>query len=233
MSKITNLIVESNKQKVAIELDGRISFQVLVEIAIIFHLKIGQILEKIDIGKIVTASLSKELYYQSLKLIAIRPRSVSETIAYCSRRFNQILKHSVYIHLGDLINQTRIIDKVIKELKLKKYLNDKEFTHWWIEQRQRSHPKGKLTLAYELKQKGINPDIIQAELSSHPLLTVEQVDSSIEKLLNKFWCQLEHQHLAKPLLKQRLLQRLLSRGYSYEQAKRQIDDFILRQYNTS
>lgn len=58
-----------------------------------------------------------------------------------------------------------VIDQTIEHLKEFKYLDDNEFTEWWINQRQQHRPKSKMVIKMELKQKGISEEIIEKYLT--------------------------------------------------------------------
>lgn len=89
--------------------------------------------------------MDEKLYTQALKFLSRRPRSEKETI-------DNLLKKKA---------SKEQIMVIINLLKNQKFLDDKLFAKWWIEQRANFKPKGWYALQLELKQKGIAEDIIK------------------------------------------------------------------------
>lgn len=85
----------------------------------------------------------KRLLGRSLKLLGRRPRSEKEMQDFLNTKTTNT----------DLINQ------IMDWLKHNKFLNDAEFTSWYIESRSRSRPRGLRLLQQELKQKGITSQV--------------------------------------------------------------------------
>lgn len=53
-----------------------------------------------------------------------------------------------------------LIEKIINKLKESKFIDDKEFIKWWVDQRNYFKPKGRFVLKQELLRKGIAKDMI-------------------------------------------------------------------------
>lgn len=129
----------------------------------------------------------------AFKVLSFRPRST------CELR----LKLNTYSKKHELSDN--LIDKVITDLTENKYLNDEDFTRWWIEQRSVFRQKGKVVLRIELKNKGISREIIEKVL-----LTITN-DREIE--------------MAKNLLKKKLT---LWENLPIEEKKGKISNYLLR-----
>jgi regulatory protein len=59
-----------------------------------------------------------------------------------------------------------VTEQVIRRLHALGLLNDREFTRLWVEQRQRSRPRGKRLLHQELARKGVAKAVIEEALAS-------------------------------------------------------------------
>ncbi|MBI4067221.1 regulatory protein RecX, partial [Candidatus Gottesmanbacteria bacterium] len=87
-----------------------------------------------------------------LKLLSFRPRTKKEIT---TRLHGLVLKKGI---------TNKVLDKVILDLEEKNLINDREFVSWWITQRETFRPKGTRLLKIELRQKGIDSNIIEEVL---------------------------------------------------------------------
>jgi regulatory protein len=92
----------------------------------------------------------EKFYKASVRFLSFRPRSEKELRDYLVKK-----------KCDDVISK-RIIDSLTRD----KFLNDEEFTRWWVEQRTILKPKAVRVIKYELKQKGINKDLIDSFFES-------------------------------------------------------------------
>ena len=92
--------------------------------------------------------LLSKLKNKTLRLLARRPYSIFEIQQYLRR------KQAPPEITQEIINQ-------LLELEL---LDDQKFANWWIEQRSLLKPSGPHKLTAELRQKGIDSEIIQTAL---------------------------------------------------------------------
>jgi regulatory protein len=84
----------------------------------------------------MAAKSKKSPWDRALKYLTIRPRSEKEIRDY----------------LGE-----ECTEEIITKLKDYKFLDDEEFSKWYVEQRARFRPRGQKLLNFELKRKGIAP----------------------------------------------------------------------------
>lgn len=89
---------------------------------------------------------------KALKLLSFRPRTKKEIT---TRLHGLVLKKGI---------TNKVLDKVILDLEEKNLINDREFVSWWITQRETFRPKGTRLLKIELRQKGIDSNIIEEVL---------------------------------------------------------------------
>ena len=138
-----------------------------------------------------------------LRLLSLRPRS--------EREISTRLKGKGY---GDEARK-RLLDL----LKRDGLVDDLKFAKNWIDSRLRANPKGKRALRQELKEKGVQKDIIEKVFSEKaPQLDEKRIAAGlIKKKLSK----------EKPDIdKGRLFQYLLRRGIDPEAAEEAINDEI-------
>jgi regulatory protein len=145
--KITALKVQRGaKDRVNVSIDGEFAFGLALIHAL--WLKIGQMLSDEDIEALKAADTLEKAKQRALGLIVYRPRSVREV--------RQRLKRAG-VDAGS-------IETVIGDLQSAGLLDDTEFSKAWVESRLRSSPKGKRVIAWELRQKGVQPDTIEQAL---------------------------------------------------------------------
>ncbi len=135
----------------------------------------------------------KKWYERSLKLLSLRPRSISEIRKYLSRK-----------QVPDAL-----ILQIIDRLTSAKLLDDYAFAVWFVENRQEFRPKATPVLKFELIRKGINREIIEEVLLRKLGSTGESAGAY--KVAEKKWRILKGYNLQE---KKRKLQEFLWRkGY--------------------
>lgn len=110
--------------------------------------------------------MDEKFYTQALKFLSRRPRSEKEVVD------NLLKKKAPQEQITILINL----------LKQQKFLDDKAFSKWWVEQRANFKPKGWYALQQELKRKGI-PDKIIKEVEEEVKTGVMELKSEFEQAL--------------------------------------------------
>lgn len=144
----------------------------------------------------------------SLRLLSFRPRSESELT----------LKLKAYIAKKHFAND--LIANVISNLKELKFIDDIEFSKWWIDQRNRTSIRGNQLIRYELKNKGISIEIINSLLSqTDKNLEFEKADLLLKKQISKL------PKMSDPRkTKTKLYNFLFRRGFSSELIYKVIDE---------
>jgi regulatory protein len=116
-----------------------------------------------------------------------------------------------------------IIDKIVVFLTEKKFLNDEAFARSWILSRARLKPKGKMLLQIELRQKGINDDLIKKVLSEGQ----EEIPDELEQAKILIVHRMEK---VRGLPRQEIYQKvggfLARRGFSWDITKKAIDSYL-------
>lgn len=151
-------------------------------------------------------SASFETYYtKALRFLTIRPRSEKEV------RDNLLRKKA----------PLETVQKVVEQLKEQKYLNDREFVKWWIEQRTEFRPRSLRLIKLELKQKGIPDNVIELGIKNKELreekTDLESAKKIIRSRIHRF------KGLSRFELIQKLGPQLARKGFSYDTIKQAID----------
>ncbi len=155
--------------------------------------------------------MDEKFYTKALQYLSLRPRSEKEVR-------DNLLKFKA---------TKEQIQIIIDLLKKQRFLDDVTFAKWWVEQRSNFRQKGWKIVELELKQKGINSDIIknlELEIKKGSLEGVkselEQAKELVEKNIRKF------KGLSRQQIYQRLGGFLGRRGFGYDIIKICIDEVL-------
>ena len=166
MPLITDIKPQKNKKRFNVYLDGKFAFGLSVDSYLKAGLKIDQEISEKKIEELIKEDEFIKFYDRVLKFLSYRPRSEKELADWFKKK-----------KVG---SETQKLVK--KKLKRLGYLDDQEFTRWWVEQRMTFRPFGKKRLALELRQKGIAREIIDEQLDN---LRDEELSQLAEKLAKK------------------------------------------------
>ena len=148
--------------------------------------------------------LFEKFLNKSLRFLSFRPRSEKEVR-------DNLEKKKV---------SESVIELIVHKLKEQKFLDDKAFTNWWIEQRTLIKLRPKRIIKLELRQKGIDDELIN-ELLDKIDETVPDVTLAkriVEKKISKY-------KDLEPFEKRNKLGRFLaSKGFNYDTIKDALKD---------
>lgn len=142
-----------NPERVNIYLDGAYAFS-LPEIEAV-KLRREQHLTDQEIAVLKTLDLRSKAYDQAVRFLAVRPRSIWEVRQKLGRYRSREKESLAEVH----------IDWVVDKLLSQGYVNDEEFSRFWIEQRNQFKPLAPRALRYELLRKGIEDATIESVLA--------------------------------------------------------------------
>lgn len=145
--RITGLIVQKNNlHRVSIFLDDEFAFG--LDKTSCSSLSVGQVLTSSEIEILLKKDHDHSAYEKALQFLGTRPHSTAE----------------IYKKLHDSGFEESVINQVIIKLSGEHLIDDAGFSAQWIEDRKTFHPRSRRVLAYELRQKGISDETIQASL---------------------------------------------------------------------
>ena len=139
--------------------DGKFAFAASAENVLKNQLKIGTTRSSDKIEIISKSEEQSKLFDSTLRFLSYRQRSRYEIEQYLAKKITQKdnIKYSE-------AKESSLIEKIIQKLTKYKYINDLEFSKWWVKSRLRTKPKGARLIKSELIQKGIDNNIIDSLL---------------------------------------------------------------------
>lgn len=212
MPQITRIVQQKDQNRVNVYLDGKFAFGITLESLLQNSLSVGKELTKEQIDSLKEQSSQDKIFARALRFVTSRPHSEKEIRLWFRRK--------------KLDKDTGLQEKVLDRLKKLGLVNDLAFAKWWIEQRTTFRPKPERVMKQELRMKGIKDEIIEEALED------TETDTDIEiakKLALKRWERLKT--LPGNVAKQKLLQFLAGRGFSYDVARDAIDELEAKEYN--
>ncbi len=224
-----------DQNRVNVYIDNEFTFSLDLSQVSDYHLKVGKILTKEEIKELEHASEFGKLYSQTLEWVLMRPHSVKETRDYLKQRkkrrefenkrrrlnlarmksdpdFKKLAKKQKIPTTTKKTFSSDDIEKVIEKLTEKKYLDDRRFAEWYIENRFMKKGISRKRLSGELAKKGIEYELIRDLLEKSSRTDATEIRKYIIKKGGK-------------LPRKKLLMRLLSRGYPYDLCKEMIDAY--------
>ena len=192
MPKITAIEVQKkNPNRVSISLDEQFAFGLSRIVAA--WLNVGQELSEEKIAALQEEDAREVAIQKALRFLGYRARSVSEVR-------ETLQKHAI---------PEAVIERTLERLQESGLLNDQEFAQAWVENRNTFRPRSRRALAFELRRKGLDDDVIQQTLEQ----TVDESSlarDAARKYLRKV------QGLDWPDFRNKLGGFLGRRGFSYD-----------------
>ena len=185
-----------NRQRVDVYLDGKRAFSLTALEAA--GLRLGQDISQEEIAGLRERDVRQEAHETALRYLGYRPRSAEEV-----RR-----------HLEEHGFPSEVQRETLAHLRESGFLDDVAFVHFWVENREQFRPRGRRALRYELRQKGIDAELIEEALAS-----VDEEASAYEAARPQA-VRLVQQRLETQAFSHKLGQFLIRRGYGYEVVRR-------------
>jgi regulatory protein len=187
-----------DKERVKLFLDDEYAIDLpLMQAA---RLSPGQQLTPAEVAELSDAGAQHAAFDRAFRFLAHRPRSIDE-----------VRRHLVKKEVPD--SQIAV---VIDGLLQRGYVDDLEFARYWISNRDRFKPMGSRALRYELRQKGVDDEIIKRLLAE-----VDEDDSAYRAALARMS---RYRGFTRQAFRQKLSALLRRRGF-HEHA---INDAVLR-----
>src|SRR5215831_8891040 len=133
-----------------ISLDGDYAFTLDGATLVAEGLTVGMELSEDDCVRLRAAAEERRIYDAALAFLTARPRSRAEV----RRRLLRPRPH----------RQTpapEVVDRVLARLERMGLLDDREFSDFWVEQRERFSPRAANAVRFELRQRGVAREITE------------------------------------------------------------------------
>lgn len=147
MAMITAIQTSRGRRKpvVKVSLNGKFAFNLDAEVSAREGLKVGQELAGDQIEELASSDRFQRCYNAAAHYLGYRPRSEREMRQRLLRR--------------RFLSET--VEAVLKKLKDQALLDDMAFARFWLDNRQSFSPRGQRLVRLELRQKGVDGDIIE------------------------------------------------------------------------
>ncbi len=149
---------------------------------------------------------------RTYNFLSFRPRSEKEIKDYLVKK-----------KVDDLT-----INRIIESLKNSKFLDDKEFVKWWVEQRSKVRPKSMRFIKMELKQKGIGKELVEEVLEDKDFETISDLDKALD-LAQKRLKRYQNEEPKKAW--EKMARFLASKGFDFDIIKKVVDQVLRKEYN--
>ena len=194
MPIITSIKQQRNKNRVNVYLDDKFGFGIDLDNFVLLHLKVDQELTDKEVEEIVKKAEFQKTLDKLLRFATLRPRSKKEIKDYFKRKK---VHESLYEELFNRLNRLELID-------------DEEFAKWWVDQRQNFKPKAVRVLRLELRQKGIDKEIIDKTLGETKVDEEKMARELLERKSYKW------KNLPPREARQKMSQYLAGKGFGWE-----------------
>lgn len=194
--KITMIKTQRKKGRYNIYLDGHYSFSVSESVLIKHQLYKGQEITAQLKQILSTEDSFSQFYEKALNYLSYQLRSEKE----------------IYTYLRKYEADPEVIAKVQQKLRLEGLVDDQKFAESYIRTMLKTSDKGFKVIQQQLRQKGIPAETITAAASEYDEATAT---ANLQKLCLKLAKQYHNQ--SSKLRLQKIKQRLLSKGFSFDE----------------
>ena len=163
-------------------------------------------------------------YNKALKFLSYRPRSEKEVHDNLTKKSS-----SAKASEGQRKASEEMVNLIIKKLKEQRFLDDREFAKWWIEQRTLVKPMGKRLIKLELTKKGIDKELIDEIFNDTEKIVHSELELArklVQRKIEKF------KNEDRQTVYRRLGGFLSRRGFNYDTIKKAIDEALKEDYNS-
>lgn len=133
------------KNRYSIYIDNEYAFSLYDNILLKYGLKVGLKVDVEWLKKLIIEDDMNRAYNLSLNYLGYRSRS----------------KKEIMIYLQGKGSNDKVIDSVIEKLYTYGFIDDMKFALSWVQNRMKGKPMGRRLIEHELRNKGIEEDIIQ------------------------------------------------------------------------
>ncbi|HET8690421.1 MAG TPA: RecX family transcriptional regulator [Candidatus Saccharimonadales bacterium] len=213
--KITAITAQSrDHDRVNISIDGKYRLSLDVLQVTELGIKVGREIDEDELAELEQESQFGKLYTRALEYCMMRPHSIKEVRDYLYRK--TLTKRYKSKKTGELkerqgVSQS-IADRVLARLVDKGYLNDDDFTRYWLENRSLAKGASRRKLVAELRAKGVDQSIIDGQLSQSQRSDEEEIQKILLKKRSRYPDE------------RKLVAYLARQGFSYDDIKSALSD---------
>lgn len=213
--RITDISVQvKNPDRVNVSVDGKYRFSLDIVQLTELGIKRGNVYEESEVQAFEVESQFGKLYAKTLEYCLMRPHSAREVRDYLwgKTRPSRVRRKdgAVYERPGVAPEQA---DRVFDRLLEKGYIDDERFARFWIENRHLRKGASRRKLVQELRAKGVESSIIEANLEESTRTDTSELRKMIEKKASRY------------ADRQKLMQYLVRQGFSYDDVKTALVEF--------
>lgn len=222
VSKITQQV--KRRDRYSVYVNGVYSFSLHEHQLAGSNLRTGKELTKNELENFANESQFGKAYERALNYVMIRPRSEKEINEYLARTFlypkpkvftDKTGQRHIKPQTVDKEQTRHMINRLVERLQEKGYVNDESFARAWVQSRQLTKKISIRKLQQELKQKGIESEIIATVLQN--LNQNENEIHNLRELIAKKRRLTKYQDHVK------LMQYLARQGFRYDDIKENLD----------
>jgi regulatory protein len=184
---------KKDPERVNVFLDGDFGFGATLLTVAARRLAVGHELAEDTIEELKQNDLAERTYGAALNFLSFRPRSRREMQDYFRRRGTD----------------SEIGEQVIARLEGNGLVDDREFARFWVENRQAFRPRGTRALRVELRQKGLEGEVVEEALAGIGDEDVIAREAAVKKL--RSFANLDEREFFR-----RMVGHLQRRGFPYE-----------------
>ncbi len=193
-----------NRARRSIWLDGSYSFSLSQGALLQAGLRVGDEVSDVEVERLVSLDQREKAREIAFRYLSYRPRTVKE----------------IADKLKGKGMPAETIAAVIEDLKGLKLLDDRAFARSWIAERLAHRPGGKRLLHRELRQKGVDVELIEEAIDELYPQELEVARELLRKRIARF------RGLEPQKLKTRVWGLLLRRGFSSQTAQECMEEFL-------
>ncbi|MBR2994374.1 RecX family transcriptional regulator [Candidatus Saccharibacteria bacterium] len=187
-----------NPNRVNVFVNGKFSFSLDIAQVVEMGVKVGRKISLSELTEFQKASEFGKLYQRALEWVLLRPRSERELVDYLNKKIFEKKLNKDYV------------DTVVERLKEKKYIDDKKFAEYYVENRFVEKGISRKRLKMELKKKGVCDSVISEVLGAR------NDEDEIRKIIIKKQGKYDDEKMMAYLCRQ---------GFSYDLVKNVMEEY--------
>ena len=213
--QVTSTSPQKKRGRYNLNIDGEFWCGVSERVIAKYNLYKGKAVDKSLLEDVFRDEICYRLYDRCVRKLANRPHSIKEIERYLT---DVLWKKGKSWFSGTPYEQSykkfkpALIQETVDKLGKEKMLDDEVFASWWVDQRTRNGRKGWYLIQSELKEKGVDLEIIRnVEVS-------DDVERDAARKAFEKYC------VRRGISKEKCIQRLKSRGFSWDSIRELVDE---------